>query len=60
MDLLYERGISVFLDFHQNLAHEVYGGDGFPDWALPIDEDHPRQTPAGFRNKEWYLNCLKN
>jgi endoglycosylceramidase len=60
MDVLYERGIYVFLDFHQDLGHEVYGGDGFPDWALPIDEGHPRPTPAGFRNKKWYLNYLTN
>jgi endoglycosylceramidase len=49
MDVLYERGIYVFLDFHQDLAQEIYGGDGFPDWALAIDEEHPRPTPLGLR-----------
>ena len=60
MDVLYERGMYVFLDFHQDLAHDVYGGDGLPDWALAIDEKHPRLTPAGFKNKEWYLQYLTN
>ena len=60
MDVLYERGIYVFLDFHQDLAHDVYGGDGFPDWALAIDEEHPRPVLAGFRNKKWHLNYRTN
>jgi hypothetical protein len=60
MDALYERGIHVFLDFHQDLAHDVYGGDGFPDWALAIDEKHPKPTPAGFKNKVWYLQYFTN
>jgi len=58
MDALYERGIYVFLDFHQDLAHDVYGGDGFPDWALAIDEKHPKPTPAGFKDRKWHLKYL--
>jgi hypothetical protein len=42
------------------LAQDVYGGDGFPDWVLAIDEKHPRPSPAGFRNKNWYLQYLTN
>ena len=42
IDVLYEHGLFVIIDFHQDIAHEVYGGDGFPDWALAIDKIHPR------------------
>src|SRR6185295_11772761 len=34
IDALYDRGIFVLVNFHQDIAHEIYGGDGFPDWAL--------------------------
>ena len=40
IDMLYSYGLFVIIDFHQDIAHEVYGGDGFPDWALAIDEFH--------------------
>ena len=40
IDKLHERRLFVILDFHQDIAHEIYGGDGFPDWALAIDEFH--------------------
>jgi hypothetical protein len=58
MDALYERGIYTFLDFHQDLAHDVYGGDGFPDWALAIDEKHPRPSPTGFIAKALSKNVI--
>jgi endoglycosylceramidase len=58
MDVLYERGIYVFLDFHQDLAQEIYGGDGFPDWALAIDEEHPRPTLLGFKDKKMVLKIF--
>lgn len=32
IDVLYERGIFVIIDFHQDVAHEVFDGDGFPNW----------------------------
>ena len=35
----------MIIDFHQDIAHEVYGGDGFPDWALAIDEFHVKPIP---------------
>ena len=38
IDELYTRNLYVILDFHQDIANEVYGGDGFPDWALEIDK----------------------
>jgi endoglycosylceramidase len=42
VDALYAHGILVIIDFHQDIASEAYGGDGFPDWAIAIDRDHPR------------------
>jgi hypothetical protein len=39
---LYSRGLFVIIDFHQDIAHESYSGDGFADWALGIDPEHPR------------------
>jgi endoglycosylceramidase len=48
IDALYARGIFVFLDFHQDIAHDLYGGDGFPDWAIAVDKDHPKpDAPPG-------------
>ena len=60
IDELYRRGMFVFIDFHQDIAHEVYGGDGFPDWALAIDKDHPLPPPAGFSNKAWQALYVDN
>jgi hypothetical protein len=28
IDKLYSKGLFVIIDFHQDLAHEIYGGDG--------------------------------
>jgi Cellulase (glycosyl hydrolase family 5) len=42
VDRLYAHGLYVILDFHQDIASEAYGGDGFPDWALSVDAEHPR------------------
>lgn len=33
MDLLADRRIWMQLDFHQDMWHETYGGEGVPDWA---------------------------
>ena len=61
--VLYSYGLFVIIDFHQDIAHEVYGGDGFPDWALAIDEFHPKPIPPRpDRGRDWavgyYLNYL--
>jgi endoglycosylceramidase len=56
IDALHARGLFVFLDFHQDIAHEIYGGDGFPDWALAVDSAHPLPAPADFRDRQWVLN----
>ena len=45
IDMLYSYRLFVIIDFHQDIAHEVYGGDGFPDWALAIDEFHLKPIP---------------
>lgn len=56
IDALYERGIYVIIDFHQDIAHEIYGGDGFPDWALSIDEKYKQFIqPADLKNPTWFL-----
>jgi hypothetical protein len=53
IDALYVRNLFVILDFHQDIAHEIFGGDGFPDWALAVDEkkDLPKQPIVD--NKIW-------
>jgi len=61
IDELYARNLYVFLDFHQDIAHEVYGGDGFPDWALAADKDHKLpEKPSDFRDKKWMLKYVIN
>jgi Cellulase (glycosyl hydrolase family 5)/Glycoside hydrolase family 5 C-terminal domain len=54
IDVLWARGLYVLIDFHQDLVHEVCSGDGFPDWALAIDAQHPRPSPpADLRDHKW-------
>lgn len=50
---LYSRGIMILLDFHQDIAHEILGGDGFPDWALAIDKETPLPEIPVTDNKRW-------
>ena len=38
---LFKLGIYSFIDFHQDLASEKYGGDGFPDWAIRFPPSPP-------------------
>jgi cellulase (glycosyl hydrolase family 5) len=59
IDELYARNIYVFLDFHQDIANEVYGGDGFPDWALAIDEVHEKPKAAQ-PDKKWQIKYMIN
>jgi hypothetical protein len=58
IDKLHERRLFVILDFHQDIAHEIYGGDGFPDWALAIDELHwkPILPRTEIQKRTWYLS----
>jgi len=53
-DALYCERIFVVLDFHQDIASEAYGGDGFPDWAIAKDAEHPA-TPRPPPNVAWGL-----
>ena len=59
IDELYARNIYVFLDFHQDIANEAYGGDGFPDWALAIDKEHERPK-ATHPDKKWQIKYMIN
>ena len=54
IDKLYLKGLFVIIDFHQDLAHEIYGGDGFPDWALATDVLHGKPIePATLKDRYW-------
>ncbi|MDR4512981.1 MAG: cellulase family glycosylhydrolase [Nitrososphaeraceae archaeon] len=50
---LYSRGIMILLDFHQDIAHEILGGDGFPDWALAIDKETTLPEIPVRDNRRW-------
>src|SRR6476659_9760005 len=59
VDELYTRKIYSILDFHQDIANEAYGGDGFPDWAVAIDKEHERpHTPHP--DKKWQIKYMIN
>jgi len=63
IDKLHERGLFVILDFHQDIVHEIFGGDGFPDWALAIDKFHlkPIKRPLlEFQKRTWFLSYFIN
>jgi uncharacterized membrane protein HdeD (DUF308 family) len=60
IDELYARDLYVFLDFHQDIAHEIYGGDGFPDWALAVDKEHKLPEPSNLRDKKWMVKYVTN
>ena len=60
IDALYSRDLYILLDFHQDIAHEVYGGDGFPDWALAIDEEHKRPKASNLKDRKWQMAYMIN
>ena len=61
IDSLYKRGLFVFIDFHQDLAHECYGGDGFPDWAIAVDPQPNPPDPTPYWTTGYLLNpSLRN
>jgi Cellulase (glycosyl hydrolase family 5) len=60
IDALYRRDLYILLDFHQDIAHEIYGGDGFPDWALAIDEEHKRPKASNLKDRKWQTAYLIN
>jgi hypothetical protein len=64
LDALYARGLFAILDFHQDIAHERCGGDGFPDWALATDAadatepgDATAERPASPHASDAYRPC---
>ena len=60
---LYKRNIYVILDFHQDIANEIYGGDGFPDWTIAVNEEHPKPTLTQFPpppDKKWQFKYMIN
>ena len=60
IDELYARNLYVLLDFHQDIAHERYGGDGFPDWALATDIEHELPEASNLRDKKWMIKYVTN
>ncbi|MFL6308766.1 MAG: cellulase family glycosylhydrolase [Nitrososphaera sp.] len=60
IDELHARNLYVFLDFHQDIAHELYGGDGFPDWALATNLEHKLPEPSNLRDKKWMIKYITN
>lgn len=60
IDELYARNLYVILDFHQDIANEVYGGDGFPDWAIVIDEEHEKPKAPTKPDKKWQFKYMIN
>lgn len=60
IDELHARNLYVILDFHQDIANEAYGGDGFPDWAIVIDEEHEKPKPPTKPDKKWQFKYMIN
>ncbi|HKU83788.1 MAG TPA: cellulase family glycosylhydrolase [Candidatus Nitrosocosmicus sp.] len=63
IDELYKRNIYIILDFHQDIANEIYGGDGFPDWTIAVDKENPKPTPTQIPpppDKKWQVKYMIN
>jgi endoglycosylceramidase len=45
--VLHRHGVVALLDFHQDLFHERFQGEGAPDWAVQ-DDGLPAQPQLGF------------
>jgi hypothetical protein len=58
IEALVKEDIFVIIDFHQDLAHELYGGDGFPDWAIAVDKNHPLPGSPPKPNARWQLRYV--
>jgi hypothetical protein len=55
IDALYRRNLFVIVDFHQDIASEWYGGEGFPNWALAVDKEHPLPRSLPAPNSHWFF-----
>ena len=53
VETLGRDGIRSLLDFHQDGYNEVFGGEGFPDWAVPPQDRGPFASRAA-RDKAMY------
>ncbi|MDP3891549.1 cellulase family glycosylhydrolase [Nocardioides sp.] len=55
IDLLAEREIWMQFDFHQDMWHETYGGEGAPDWAMkrPLPFSLTPYLPVPFPMGYW-------
>jgi len=47
VDVLTDHGIRTLLDFHQDMYHERFQGEGAPTWAVQ-DDGLPARPQAGF------------
>lgn len=56
--VLADHGIRTLLDFHQDLYHERFQGEGAPDWAV-LDDGLPSQPQLGFPNN-YFVNLGLN
>lgn len=56
-ELLAAEGIWVLLDFHQDMYHERFQGEGAPDWAVQ-DDGLPAIPQLGFPNNYFGMPAL--
>jgi hypothetical protein len=55
IDALSRHDLFVIVEFHQDIASDWYGGDGFPDWALAVDKTHPLPESPPDSSSHWFL-----
>lgn len=46
--VLAQHGLYTLIDWHQDEANEVFGGEGFPDWAVDTQGHTPLSPPLPF------------